>query len=102
MDRGLISFTRDGRMYFRQRMLYPWPVYVLAAAINLVLQFAWAAHVVPGLHQLQASYLVLLVEVVEVCRRAMRNMVHIEWEILVQQDRLTLANRSKDDSHDLL
>ena len=102
MDRGLISFTRDGRMYFRQRMLYPWPVYVLAAAINLVLQFAWAAHVVPGLHQLHASYLVLLVEVVEVCRRAMWNMLRIEWEILVQQDRLTLANRSKDDSHDLL
>lgn len=88
MDWGFVSFTRDGRMQLRQRCLWPQLTYFLAFILNFVLRFSWAANRIPGLRVLHASQLVLMVELAEVFRRAVWNLYRIEWEILVQQDRI--------------
>jgi hypothetical protein len=66
MDWGLISFTRTFRVIPRQRMMLPTICYILAAAVNLVLRFSWAANRIPQLAMLHSSHLVLMVEVGEV------------------------------------
>ena len=86
-DWGLLQFTREGRVYGRQRIMYPVAVYVIACFVNLVLRFSWAANRVPYFAAFHASHLVLMVELAEVARRAMWNFFRIEWEILVQTER---------------
>ena len=88
MDWGLLSFSRDGRIYRRQRMLLPFYSYCFAVVINLILRFSWAINRLPGMENIHSSVVVLIIEVGEVFRRSMWNIFRIEWEILVQQDRV--------------
>lgn len=48
MDWGLLTFTRDGRVLTRSRLLLPVLTYMLVTAINLALRFSWAINRVPG------------------------------------------------------
>jgi len=91
MDWGLLQFSRDGRVYGRQRMLLPWLCYGPVVIINLLLRFSWAANRIPSFSHLHASHLVLMVELGEVFRRAMWNIFRIEWEVLVQSQRALSA-----------
>lgn len=60
MDWGLVSISfRDCRMSTRQRMLLPWPSYLFAAVVNLVLRFSWAMNRLPWLRQLDMTVIVL-------------------------------------------
>ena len=77
MDWGLISFSKDKRSYFRQRTLWSIPFYIFAIIINLILRFAWASNIIPMFRQLHSSYLVLMVELAEVIRRAIWNLLRI-------------------------
>lgn len=95
MDWGLIQFSRDGRVYGRQRMLLPWICYGPVVIINLLLRFSWAANRIPSFSHLHASHLVLMVELGEVFRRAMWNIFRIEWEVLVQHQRALSAQNVK-------
>ena len=95
MDWGLISITRDRRIYRRQRALLPWYAYLLAMIINLVLRFSWTVNRIPGMNHIHSSVIVLVIEIAEVFRRAMWNIFRIEWEIIVQQDK---ANEKDPDS----
>jgi EXS family len=95
MDWGLFQFTRAGRVIPRQRMMLPTYCYVLASMINLVLRFSWAANRIPQLANLHSSHLVLMVEMGEICRRSMWNILRIEWEVIVQQERAS-ANKDTD------
>lgn len=89
MDWGMITFFRTGKILTRQRLLLPWIIYPPAIIINLLLRFSWAANRIPSLSHLHASHLILLVELGEVMRRAMWNVLRIEWEVIVQQERLS-------------
>ena len=74
-------------------MMLPLYCYILAAIINLILRFSWAANRIPQLSNLHSSHLVLMVELLEVGRRSMWNIIRIEWEVIVQADR---ASSNKD------
>jgi len=91
-DWGLLQFTREGRVYGRQRTMFPVAVYVLACIINLVLRFSWAANRIPYFAAFHASHLVLIMELAEVFRRSMWNFLRIEWEIIVQTERSSSHN----------
>lgn len=82
MDWGLLSFSREGKCSARQRYFYPMITYLLVSAINLVLRFAWTANQFEAFAGVDASTLVLVLELVEVFRRSVWNMYRIEWEIL--------------------
>jgi hypothetical protein len=71
--------------------------YAAATVVNLLLRFSWRASRLPGLRTLHSANLILLLEVAEVCRRAMWNVIRIEWEMIVQQDKL-LAVKHEDDT----
>ena len=96
MDWGLVTFMRTGKVIVRQRTLLPMYVYFLASIINLILRFSWAANRIPQLGGLHSSHLVLMVELLEVCRRSMWNIIRIEWEVVVQLDRT--QSKTDDDS----
>jgi hypothetical protein len=96
MDWGLITLTRHGKFIPRQRMMMPVYWYILAAALNLVLRFSWAANRIPQLSNLHSSHLVLMVELAEVSRRSMWNIFRVEWEVMSQQDRLSSKNGDAD------
>ena len=96
MDWGLLTFTREGRVHGRSRLMYPAYVYVLACLMNLVIRFSWAANRIPSLAALHASHLVLMVETAEVLRRAVWNLFRIEWEIIVQADKHARGVDSRD------
>lgn len=51
MDWGLLTFTRDGRVLTRSRLLLPVLTYLLVTAANLALRFSWAINRVPGKHR---------------------------------------------------
>ena len=87
MDWGLITITRDGRIYRRQRALLPWYAYLFAMIINFVLRFSWTVNRIPGMNHIHSSVIVLVIEIAEVFRRAMWNIFRIEWEIIVQQEK---------------
>jgi len=105
MDWGLISFTKTGRVYWRPRLLLPVTFHIIAAAINLVLRFSWAANRIPYFQSLHPSHMILIVEIAEVFRRSMWNIFRVEWEIIVKQTGATVAknlddygdNKDKDD-----
>lgn len=78
MDWGLISI-KDKKLQFRQRILWPVISYYIAVIINLVLRFSWASNRFPYFNQMHASHLVLIVELAEVFRRSMWNLLRIEW-----------------------
>jgi hypothetical protein len=48
MDWGLLTFTRDGRVLTRSRLLLPALTYFLVTLVNLALRFSWAINRVPG------------------------------------------------------
>lgn len=87
MDWGLLTFTREGKVHGRTRVMYPVYVYVLACVMNLVIRFSWAANRIPSLAALHASHLVLMVETAEVFRRAVWNLFRVEWETIMQADK---------------
>ena len=87
MDWGLVTFTRKGRIVLRPRMALPVYCYFIAAAVNLLLRFSWAANRIPPLGTLHPSLLVLMVELLEVCRRSMWNVIRVEWEVIVHHDK---------------
>lgn len=88
MDWGLVSITRTQQVFFRQRTSFPWLFYALLIVINLALRFTWRANRLAWFSSLPASSLVLVLEVLEVFRRSLWNVVRIEWEVIVQQDKL--------------
>ena len=96
MDWGLITFTRNGSFYTRQRYFYHPIWYIIASTINLILRFSWKAPSIPLFGNLHSANLIILLEVFEVCRRAMWNMLRIEWEVICQQDKLA-SSKEKDD-----
>eukprot|EP01038_Epipyxis_sp_PR26KG_P014211 gene14211-19068_t len=102
MDWGLLTFTRDGRVFRRQRVLLPIPLYVIALIINLILRFSWSINRIPGMNNLHSSVTVLIIEIGEIFRRSMWNIFRIEWEILVQQDRALNITHDKDKSNHLI
>ena len=87
MDWGLMSFSREGKCSTRQRFLYPTITYLLVSSTNLVLRFAWAANKFEAFAGLDASTLVLALELVEVFRRSVWNMYRIEWEIITVESK---------------
>ena len=91
-DWGLLQFSRDGRVYGRQKYMFPMLAYAIACVINLVIRFSWAANRIPYFATFHASHLVLMVELAEVARRAMWNFFRIEWEMLVQEIRTSNQN----------
>jgi len=88
MDWGLLQFTRDGRVLARSRLLLPTLTYLLVTVLNLGLRFSWLINRVPGMDQLHSSVIVLIIELGEVFRRAMWAVYRIEWEVIVQQDKV--------------
>lgn len=96
MDWGLLTFTRNGRVLRRQRTFYPVFVYVMAVVINLILRFSWTINRWPGCQQLHSSIIVLVIELGEVIRRALWNCFRIEWEVLVQQEKINAAKDGGD------
>jgi hypothetical protein len=87
MDWGLMSFSREGKCSTRQRFLYPTITYLLVSSTNLFLRFAWAANKFEAFAGLDASTLVLALELVEVFRRSVWNMYRIEWEIITVESK---------------
>lgn len=94
-DWGLIQLKRDMRLYTRSRLYLPVPVYAIAVVLNLLLRFSWAITRIHYFSSFHSSLIVLIIEVGEVCRRSMWNVLRVEWEILVQQERGALE-REKD------
>ena len=68
--------------------------HIIAAIVNLVLRFSWAANRFEIFATLHPSHLILFIEVAEVFRRAMWNIFRIEWEIIVKQNILTVAKNT--------
>ena len=95
MDWGLITLTRTGTFYFRQRILYHPIIYILASAINLFLRFSWKAPSLPFFGKLHTANLIILLQISEVLRRSMWNMLRIEWEVIVQQDKVTSSKEKE-------
>lgn len=90
MDWGLLgNFCREGRLLRRPRGAVSWPIYFFAALVNLALRFSWTINRWPGFSQLHSSVIVLLIEVGEVCRRALWNVFRIEWEGIQQWERVS-------------
>ncbi len=100
MDWGLVSFTRSGDVYLRQRASFHWSFYLFSCLINLVLRFSWRASRLRWFRSLPSSSLVLVLEVLEVCRRALWNIIRIEWEVIVQHERLLASKDGGDSSSD--
>lgn len=88
MDWGLLSVSREFKISRRSRILLPLPFYIMAVVLNLLLRFSWTINRLPGMSHVHSSVIVLIIEIGEVFRRAMWNMIRIEWEVIVQQDRL--------------
>ena len=84
MDWGLFSF-RSGTLVFRQKLLWSTSFYVIAGIINLILRFSWAANRIPQFSKMDASLMLLAVELAEVFRRSMWNLLRIEWEVVNSQ-----------------
>ena len=97
MDWGLISCTRDKRVFKRQRMLFPWPIYFIIVSINFVLRFSWLINRFPAFQNLHSSVIVLIIELGEIFRRAMWFIFRIEWEILVNIERGSLSLKDATD-----
>ena len=100
MDWGFISCNRSGSSQFRKRFYYYYVTYPIIAAINICLRFSWASNRIAYFAQMQPSHLVLLVEFGEVFRRALWNFYRVEWEMIVQHDRLAGSHVGKDDDAD--
>jgi cellulose synthase/poly-beta-1,6-N-acetylglucosamine synthase-like glycosyltransferase len=96
MDWGLISFHRDGRVTRRQRALYPFLFYFFAVIINCLLRFSWYINRLPGMNHIHSSIIVLIIEIGEVFRRSMWNIIRIEWEIINQQDKALVGKELVD------
>jgi hypothetical protein len=87
MDWGMLSVSRDGRITRRARAMLPWSFYALAIILNLLLRFSWTINRLPGMSHVHSSVIVLIIELGEIFRRAVWNVIRIEWEVIVQQDR---------------
>ena len=99
MDWGLIQFTRTWSYYFRQRCLYHPIFYVCAMIINLILRFSWLAPNIALFRNLHSSNLIILLQLLEVFRRSMWFMFRIEWEVIVQEEKLRSV-KDKDEWND--
>jgi hypothetical protein len=86
-DWGLIQVKRDMRLYTRPRLYLPVPVYAIAVFLNLFLRFSWSITSIPYFSGYHSSVIVLIIEVGEICRRSMWNVLRVEWEVIVQQER---------------
>jgi hypothetical protein len=98
MDWGLISYTKKSGFFFRPRLLLPVTYHIVAAIINLILRFSWAANRIKALEHIHPSHLVLLIELAEVFRRAMWNIFRVEWEIIARQNAAATAKSIDDNS----
>ena len=94
MDWGLFSISREFKVTRRPRLLLPVTFHIIAAIVNLVLRFSWAANRFEIFATLHPSHLILFIEVAEVFRRAMWNIFRIEWEIIVKQSIMTVAKNT--------
>jgi hypothetical protein len=48
MDWGFLTFTREGKILSRPRMMLPVITYFLVTILNLFLRFSWAFNRIPG------------------------------------------------------
>lgn len=87
MDWGVLSFSRTGHTYVRQRASFPFIFYIFAIITNFILRFSWAANRIAYVSRMHASHVLLMVELVEVFRRTVWYPLRIEWEVIVQQER---------------
>lgn len=95
MDWGLISISfSTGRVILRNRTFYYGFLYFVAVCIDLVLRFTWAINRVTYFSTMHPSQIVLIIEVFEVFRRSMWNMIRIEWEIISQEEKMKILERS--------
>ena len=102
MDWGLISISISSGssgnnrpiVIIRSRTYYYGFLYILAVAIDLVLRFTWAINRVSYFSTMHPSQIVLIIEVFEVLRRAMWNMLRIEWEIISKQKKMKILDRN--------
>ena len=84
MDWGLITITRTGSFFCRQRITFAPSIYILATIINLFFRFSWACNRFKFFRDLHTAHLVLLMELAEVFRRGMWNYIRIEWEVITK------------------
>jgi hypothetical protein len=90
MDWGLFSFSRHTglRPQCRKRYMFPYITYPILVIFNFALRFSWVANRIPALASMHSSRLIFLVEVAEVLRRSVWNYYRIEWEVLVQSEKV--------------
>ena len=86
-DWGLLTITRTGHIHTRTKLLYHWSFYTIAGIVNLLLRFSWKFNQLPYFKSLSAATLVLVLELLEILRRALWNIIRIEWEVIVQGEK---------------
>ena len=86
-DWGLLTITRTGHIHTRTKLLYHWSFYTIAGIVNLLLRFSWKFNQLPYFKSLSAATLVLVLELLEIFRRALWNIIRIEWEVIVQGEK---------------
>lgn len=89
MDWGFITITREGKLLKRKITLFPIALYVFAFFLNFFLRFSWLLNRFPGFEKLHSSIIILIIEIGEIIRRSIWNLIRIEWEILLQQDKVS-------------
>lgn len=87
MDWGIVRVSKH-RVKLRDCYLFPSPFYLVVIFCNFILRFSWLANRLQFLRHLHSSELIFLVEILEILRRSMWNMLRIEWEIICQQDKV--------------
>jgi hypothetical protein len=83
MDWGLLQ-GRAASPGLRRSLLYPnaWPYY-LAILLDIALRCTWSSKVLfVGMDSVSSELVKAVVEVVEVARRCMWNMLRVEWELV--------------------
>lgn len=88
MDWGLITLTRQGlTIPSRSSSSCPVAIYLLMTVMNFLLRFSWTINRWPGMALLHSSVIVLWIELLEVFRRSVWNILRIEWEVIQQIDK---------------
>lgn len=95
MDWGLITIYRDGRIVLRQVAMFPMIIYIFFAIINLIFRFSWMINRLPGMNHIHSSIIVLVIEIGEIIRRSLWNILRVEWEVINQQIRSSTGSEKR-------
>ena len=89
MDWGLVSLdVWTMKCSFRNRYYFHFLYYLFAIIINLLLRFSWTITLFSYFRSFHSSHIILWMEVGEIIRRCIWNNIRIEWEVIVNQDKL--------------